>query len=63
MVGKLNAPNREAIERYGRTEVLAEIPTIPGLGPESVEELADGLAKRLSGFRDAAQCRVGRPGV
>lgn len=53
MSGEPNTDNREAIERYGRIEVLGEIPIISSLQPNSIDHVADTLAKRLSALRDA----------
>ncbi len=47
MVGKRNDENRKAIEEYGGTAVLAEVPFLASLGPDSVGNLAQGLAAEL----------------
>jgi dethiobiotin synthase len=47
MVGERNEENRKAIEEYGRTTVLAEIPVMADLSPDSVGELAQNLAADL----------------
>jgi malonyl-CoA O-methyltransferase len=36
MIGVRNASNRDAIEHYGNVSVLAEMPDLPTLTPESV---------------------------
>lgn len=47
MVGEPNAENRKAIERHGRTEVLAEVPVLRPLDAASVGGLAKSLAGRF----------------
>ena len=51
MVGKLNGENRKAIERYGRTAVLCELPVLEPLDAGAIESLAFGLADRLRTLR------------
>ena len=47
MVGQPNRENRKAIEYYGGASVLAEVPLLADLGPESVGQLAQGISGRL----------------
>ena len=44
MVGHPDSDNREAIEHYGGTKVLAEVPFLDPLAPEPVARLASGLS-------------------
>ena len=53
MSGKPNSENRDAIERYGRTTVLCEIPTLRPLRADSIERFAAGLASRMRVLRDS----------
>lgn len=47
MAGEPNAENRKAIERYGGTAVLCQIPVLEPLDPGAIENLACGLEDRL----------------
>ncbi len=49
MNGPPNPANRAAIESYGRTEVIAELPPVEPLDADSVARLADGLRAALDG--------------
>lgn len=53
MVGEPNASNREAIEHFGLASVIAEVPVLDPLGPESVEALAGRLVTSFAGLRQA----------
>ena len=52
MVGAANEENRNAIEKYGRTRVVAEVPVLDRLDPQTVGDLAAGLADRFRFLRD-----------
>ena len=47
MVGRPNRENRKAIEQYGDVSVLAELPQIEDLGPESIARAARSMAPSL----------------
>lgn len=47
MVGQPNRENRKAIEGYGATTVLAEVPVLPELGPDSIGQIAREIAGQL----------------
>ena len=51
MAGESNAENRKAIERYGETTVLCEVPVLEPLEPGAIERLAFGLADQLRALR------------
>ena len=51
MVGEPNAENLKAIERYGRTVVLCELPVLEPLDAGAIENLAFLLADRLGTLR------------
>jgi len=42
MIGEADAENREAIERFGKTAVLGEMPRFDPLTPDSIAEWASG---------------------
>ena len=63
MAGVPNAANREAIERYGQTPVLGEIPVLEPLGPQAIENVAEKLAGRFSALRESTEARAGGAGV
>ena len=50
MVGEPNEENRLAIERYGATQVLAEIPVLPELNAESIAAVSADVAPALAGL-------------
>ena len=54
MAGEPNPENRRAIERYGGTAVLCEIPVLEPLEPGAIGNLAVGLANRLRTLRHRA---------
>lgn len=53
MLGQPNPENRAAIEFYGTTEVLAEIPVLRPLDANSIAEVAARSARRLETLRTA----------
>ena len=53
MLGQPNPENRAAIEFYGNTEVLAEIPVLRPLDANSIAEVAARSARRLETLRAA----------
>ena len=50
MVGEPNEENRLAIQQYGATRVLAEVPVLPELNAESIAAVATDVAPALSGL-------------
>ena len=53
MLGQPNPENRAAIEFYGNTEVLAEIPVLRPLNADSIAGIANTAAHRLGTLRAA----------
>ena len=51
MLGQPNPENRAAVEFYGNTEVLAEIPVLRPLDADSIAEVAAKSARRLETLR------------
>lgn len=51
MLGQPNSENRAAIESYGNTQVLAEIPVLRPLDADSIAEVAARSARRLGTLR------------
>ena len=51
MLGKPNAENRKAIEVYGGTEVIAEVPVLRPLDAASIADVASQSASRLRTLR------------
>jgi len=47
MIGDSNADNRAAIEKYGRINVIAEMPRFNPLTPEKLRAWAENLPKDL----------------
>ncbi len=57
LVGKPNRENRAAIEEFGRVRVLAEVPTLKPMHPDTVCPLAGRLASKLRCLVDNAWAR------
>ena len=51
MVGQQNPENRRAIEAFGHTEVLAEVPVLRPLDADSIADAANTAASRLAKLR------------
>ena len=54
MVGQPNPENRRAVEAYGHTEVLAEVPVLRPLDADSIAAAANTAASRLAKLRTLA---------
>ena len=54
MIGPPSRSNREAIERYGKVSVVAELPYTDDLSPKWVAEMAES---QLSGLKSLLSSR------